>query len=106
MDVVIHKKREFYLIECKWEKKPIESKVVNELFGKLSKRTLTNGILFSMSGFTLGADKNVESLTGTKAILLFGEKDLKKLIINPSSFEDLLNEKFTALISQRKVVFD
>lgn len=106
MDVVINKKREFYLIECKWEKKPIESAVVNELFGKLGKRTLTNGILFSMSGFTSGVDKNVESLTGTKAILLFGEKDIKNLILNPSSFEGLLNEKFTALISQRKVVFD
>jgi hypothetical protein len=106
MDVVIHKEREFYLIECKWEKKPIESGVVNELFGKLSKRTLTNGILFSMSGFSSGVDKNVESLTGKKAILLFGEKDIKKLILNPSSFEDLLNEKFTVLISQRKVVFN
>lgn len=106
MDAVIHKEREFYLMECKWEKKPIESAVVNELFGKLSKRTLTNGILFSMSGFTSGVDKNVESLTGSKAILLFGEKDLKKLISNPANFEALLNEKFTALISQRKVIFD
>jgi|SRR5215213_4217090 len=106
MDVVIHKGREFYLIECKWEKNPIESKVVNELSGKLIKRTLTNGILFSMSGFSSGVGENVESLTGTKAILLFGEKDLKKLISNPSRFEDLLNEKFTALISQRKVVFE
>lgn len=106
MDVVIHKGREFYLIECKWEKEPVESAVVNELLGKLSKRTLTNGILFSMSGFSSGVDKNVESLTGTKAILLFGEEDLRKLILQPAKFEDLLNEKFRALISQRKVVYE
>lgn len=106
MDVVIHREREFYLIECKWEKRPVESAVVNELSGKLIKRTLTNGILFSMSGFSSGVSENVEFLAGTKAILLFGENDIKKMIANPVSFEDLLNEKFTALISQRKVIYN
>ena len=35
MDVMIHKGREFYLIECKWEKRPVQANVIRELYGKL-----------------------------------------------------------------------
>ena len=105
IDVVVHKSREFYLVECKWEKNPIEASVVSELIGKLSKRVLTNGILLSISGFTSGAVSNAQDSTAFKTVLLFGKKDLEGLIADPFSFEILLTEKYNSLISKRKVIY-
>lgn len=105
IDVVIHKNRESYLIECKWEKKPIQPIAINHLLSKLNKRADTKGIVISMSGFTKGAVKNVEDSATQKLVLLFGEEDVKKIVSNPDSFETLLNEKHRELVSRRKAVW-
>ncbi len=106
IDVVIHYNREFYLIECKWEKKPIEADVVDKLFGKLSRRAGTHGILMSMSGFTKGCENCVKDLTNQKLILLFGKEDIEQIVSNPKSFEELFNNKYKELVMRRNVVWE
>ena len=106
IDVAIHRIREFYyLIECKWEKKPIEADVVDKLFGKLSRRATTYGILMSMSGFTKGCVDCVKDFTSQKLILLFGKSDIEEIIAFPNSFDSLLNEKHKELVLRRNVVW-
>ena len=103
IDVVIHLDREFYLIECKWEKNPIEAETIDKLFGKLSRRAGTNGILISVSGFTKGSIECVKDFTNQKLILLFGSKDLERIIVNPNTFEEILNHKYKELVMRRNV---
>ena len=105
MDVIVFRDREYYLLECKWEKDPIEAEVVRELFGKLGNRIDVRGIIVSMSGFTKGAVKQVEDYIGQRIILLFGEADVKALLYGRASFNDLLNAKYKELVTKRKVVF-
>lgn len=106
IDVAIHRIREFYyLIECKWEKKPIEADIVDKLFGKLSRRATTYGILMSMSGFTKGCIDCVKDFTSQKLILLFGKSDIEEIIAFPNSFDSLLNEKHKELILRRNVLW-
>lgn len=103
IDVVIHLNREFYLIECKWEKNPIEADVIDKLFGKLSRRAGTHGILMSMSGFTKGCEDCVRDSTGQKLFLLFGKGDIEQIISNPNSFKELFNNKYKELVMRRNV---
>ena len=106
IDVIVHKNREFHLIECKWEKVPIEAKEINNLFGKLSKRANTNGIIVSMSGFTSGAVQAVQDSANQKLIILFGQEDFKEILYNRKSFEELLDKKYKELVMRRKAVWN
>ena len=105
MDVIIHKGREYYLIECKWEKEPIQAGVVRELYGKLSNRVGVQGILVSMSGFTQGAVKQAEDYASNRIILLFGKRDFQRLVYSEATFEDLLNKKYQELITRRRAIY-
>lgn len=105
MDVIVFREREYYLLESKWEKEPIEADVIRELFGKLGNRIDVRGIVVSMSGFTGGAVKQVEDYTAQRIILLFGTGDAKAMIYGQATFEELLNEKYKELITKRKVAF-
>lgn len=105
IDVIIYQNREFYLIECKWENEKSAPSDINHLFGKLNQRADTNGIFMSMSGFTSGAVENVENLTNQKLILLFGKEDIEKVLLDPDSFDDLLNEKYNELVMKRKAIW-
>lgn len=106
MDVIVFKEREYYLIECKWEKAPIEADVVRELFGKLSNRIGVQGIIVSMSGFTEGAIKQAIDYASQRVILFFGPDDVHSLIYVKSSFNELLNEKYQKLITKKKISFN
>ena len=106
MDVIVFREREYYLLESKWEKDPIEADVIRELFGKLGNRIDVRGIVVSMSGFTGGAVKQVEDYTGQRIILLFGASGTKAMIYGQATFNELLNEKYKELITKRKVAFD
>lgn len=77
MDVIVYKEREYYLLESKWEKDPIEAGVVRELYGKLGNRADVRGIIVSMSGFTGGAEQQVKEYVGDKVIVLFGPDDVR-----------------------------
>lgn len=105
MDVVVHKEREYYLIECKWENAPIEASVIRELHGKLSNRADVRGLVVSMSGFTKGSISQVMDYVSSRVILLFGAEDLTSMVKGDNSFEDLLNNKYRELITRKKIVF-
>lgn len=105
IDIIINKNREYYLIECKWEKEPVEPIAINHLLSKLDKRADTNGIVMSMSGFTSGAIKDAEDSLYKKLVLLFGKDDVEEITANPESFEILLNEKYRDLVTKRKATF-
>jgi hypothetical protein len=105
MDVVVFQGRDFYLIECKWEKEPIEAPVIRELFGKLENRAAVNGVLFSMSGFTSGAVKQSEDYLNKRLILLFGPIEAKAIFSYQRGFGDLLNEKYNAMVMRRSVMW-
>jgi hypothetical protein len=105
MDVVIHKNRDYFLIECKWEKDPIEAGVVRELYGKLGNRIGVQGVVISMSGFTKGAVQQAEDYAGSRVILLFGPEDIKQIIYRRASFDTFLNDKYQHLVTRRKILY-
>jgi hypothetical protein len=102
MDVVVWREREYYLLECKWEKEPVEASVIRELFGKLGNRVGVNGIVMSMSGFTKGAAEQAEGYASQRVILLFGEEGIRKMVYGREKFTDLLNIKYRQLAMKRK----
>jgi hypothetical protein len=103
MDVIVWREREYYLLECKWEKDPIEAGIVRELFGKLGNRIGVNGIVMSMSGFTKGAVKQATEYAGQRVILLFGEDGVKRMVYGVESFTDLLNTKYRQLTMREEI---
>jgi hypothetical protein len=105
MDVVIHKAREYFLIESKWEKDPIEASIVRELHGKLSNRIGVQGIMVSMSGFTSGAVDQAEDYASSRIILFFGKEDIEEIIYQHVSFDELLDKKYQQLITRRKIIY-
>lgn len=105
IDIFCHKNREYYLIECKWEKDAIEASVVRELFGKLGNRSEIRGILVSMSGFTAGAAEQVKDYANANLVFLFGHDDVNDLLLGKSLFDNLLDEKHHQLVTRRKVVY-
>lgn len=105
MDVIISREREYYLLECKWERKPIGAPIIREFYGKLSNRADVRGIVVSMSGFAKTAVKQVEDYANAKLILLFGNKDTRSMIQDFVPFERLLNQKYDELVKRRRVIF-
>ena len=106
MDVIFYKDREYFLVECKWEKYPIGAEVIRSFKGKLDNRIGTNGLIFSMSGFTRGAVKQVEDYLNQRLIILFGQKDVESIIYNDNKFEGLLNTKIHNLVTIKKVTYN
>jgi hypothetical protein len=105
MDVIVFREREYYLIECKWEKDPIEADVIRELLGKLTNRVDVRGIALSMSGFSRGTVTQVEKYASTRIILLFGPEDVRSMVHAQAKFDDLLNEKYKELVVHNKALF-
>jgi hypothetical protein len=103
-DIVVHREREYYLIECKWHNEPIGAKTVREFRDRVLASVGVKGILFSISDFTTPAIRDVESRLSDCIILLFGRKDIDALFEGITTFTALLGEKFNAAVSQRKVV--
>ena len=105
IDVIVHKRGDYYLVECKWRKGRIQSSVVRELFGKLKNRAEIRGVLVSMSGFTSGAMEQVRDFADTRLILLFGKDDFLDILRGIKSFDELLEERRHDLIIEKKAVF-
>ena len=106
MDIVLYKNREYYLVECKWEKEPIGAAVVRELYGKVRNRVGAGGILISMSGFTSGAIQQAEDYVNDRLILFFGPNDVESLVYGRNTIEPMLNHKHQQLITRRRILFD
>jgi hypothetical protein len=106
MDVIFARSREFYLVECKWEKNPIEAAVVRELLGKLANRVDVKGMIVSMSGFAAGAIEQAIEFASQRIILLLGENDVRSLVYRRVSFDKLLDLKYHALITRKKMLIE
>lgn len=105
MDVIIFRGREYYLVECKWEKNKVGARVIRELYGKLSNRADVRGVVVSMSGFTKGVTKQVQDYVANRVILLYSSGDVRSMVFERSTFDELLNAKYKALVTQRNVLF-
>jgi len=105
MDIIFSKGREYYLVECKWQKGSIEARIVRELFGKVSNRVGVHGVLFSWSGFTSGAIQQGRDYASQKIIIFFGPKDIEALIKEGKIFDDMLNSKYKAYVTRTQVEF-
>lgn len=105
MDVIINQGREYFLIECKWEKDAIESGVIRELIGKLTNRVDVKGIVISMSGFTSGAIEQIEKYVTTRMIMLFGPEDVRQMAYAETTFTMLLDHKYKELVTHNKAIF-
>lgn len=75
-DVVIFRAHEFFLVECKWENKPIDAPAIRDFFAKLEWRDGVMGIIVSMSGFTSASQMDVRDRIRRRVILLFGPEDV------------------------------
>ena len=106
MDVIANLGREYYLLECKWEKDPVGDDALQKLVGKLERRTGVHGMLVSMSGFTDPVVTNTGGSSRRYVILLFGRVDVESMIYQRAGFEDLLNAKFDELVKHRRVSFE
>jgi hypothetical protein len=105
MDVIMFKGRESYLVECKWEKHPIQPKVISGLYGKLHKRVGMQGVVVSMSGFTEGATRAVKDFTDDHLVLLFGPEDVRSMVFQSITVDELLGSKYKQLLSRGEVAF-
>lgn len=106
MDVVLSRSREFYLLECKWEKKPARARYVRELRGKLDNRADVRGILVSMSGFASTAIQQIRDYANSRVILAFGPGDIEATVTGAADFGDLLEVKYRDLVILKSVVVD
>ena len=105
IDVIVYHETNFFLIECKWEKKPIQRKVISDLQSKLNKRAGAVGCLVSMSGFTVGTISEVRELSSQYSILLFGKADVESMVYGRKSLRSLILTKLGALTTSRQVIF-
>jgi HJR/Mrr/RecB family endonuclease len=105
IDVIVNRDREYYLVECKWERHGVEAKVIRDLYSKLTDRANTQGLVASLSGFTRGAVEHVQKKASDRIILLFGPWDVCALMYGRVSFDDLLGEKYDALVKRGSVLF-
>lgn len=104
LDIVIYRGRDFFLVECKWEKEPIETKDLREFYAKLATRDGVKGMFISMSGFTGGAKEAVLAYMNNRSILLFGEGDVNSLVYENVILEDLINEKLKQLLTKKAIL--
>lgn len=105
IDLVLHRGREYFLVECKWKGRPVEAKIIREFYGKLANRVDIRGLFISMSGFTRGAVIETERYASSRIILLFGGRDMTSLFRREMAFQQLLDEKYEAMVATRIASF-
>ncbi len=104
IDLVLHREREYFLLECKWQQAPIEADSIRDFYGKIANRVDVRGIFLSMSGFSRGAVSQAEDYASSRIVLLFGAKDMSALLRREVTLESLLNVKYEAMVTTRKAV--
>ncbi len=106
MDVIFSKGREYFFVECKWLKKPIEAATVREIHGKVSNRVDVRALIASMSGFSKGAKQQAEDYANEKVILFFGPGDISSFLEESRPFEEILDEKYRMLVTRKQISYD
>jgi len=105
-DLVISKEREYYIAECKWEKKAIGCPHISRLRDKVALRPAGRGLFFSMSHFADTAIQTILNGLNNSLLLLFGPKDIETIIAEDRQFCELLNEKYDNAIKARQILID
>ena len=86
----------YFLLEAKWEAKPVRLKELDALYGKVERKLSgTLGVFISMSGYSRGA---VDSHLKSKPlkIVLFGERDMDACFETNVGFKIVLTAKLRA----------
>jgi hypothetical protein len=105
-DIVIRRDREYYLMECKWHKTPIEPISIREFRDRVSSRAQVHGIFVSISGYTGAALQDARERLSDCMILLFGRKDVEAVLSGDATFTQFLNSKIDAAVKRRKILVD
>ena len=103
IDVIISKGMEHWLLECKYQKRPVGSSEISKFLTKLRARAGVNGIFLSMSGFTKDAVSTAEREIHQKIIVLLDRKDIESIVSEPKNFDTLIRKKWHLAISKRKL---
>lgn len=103
-DLIISRELNYFVISCKWEKKPVQTGAVRDLRDRITHRPGTRGIFLSMSGFAKGAHSLAEERLESAVILLFGPKDIDQAV--DGKFDDLLKSKLRDAMTVRKMTWE
>jgi len=107
IDIIIHRGLEYFLISCKWEKKPTQSEELDIMYSRAMDRSnLKGSIIMSMTGFMDSCIKKAIGKMGNCHLVMFGPIDINKIIHNENSFSDLLQEKYKEVMLHRRILLD
>ncbi|WKX09898.1 restriction endonuclease [Streptomyces sp. NL15-2K] len=95
-----------YLIEAKWESKPVSIDVVDAVEARL-RRTSPSvvGVIVSMSGFSSTCLEEVVRKRGDRAIILMDRNDIEAAIEDPVKLRWILHTKHQRLVRMAEVWF-
>jgi len=106
IDGYIKKDNIILLVECKWQKDPIEPKDLRDFNGKLESRSSTDGIFISMSGYTKGAIDYIIKTIPLRLIIPFGHKDIEEIVMDKFTFDEKLQKKIESMKVRKKIIVD
>ncbi len=104
IDLVAESGLGFFVCECKWEKKPIQGGVVDQMVSRMGRRpAFFVGVIFSMSGFTPNAYEIATRALGNRTVLLVGEKETRGIIQGERSFEEIATEQLRQIAARGRL---
>jgi ribosomal protein S19E (S16A)/uncharacterized protein (DUF2132 family) len=107
IDIIIHRGLEYFLISCKWEKKPTQSEELDIMYSRAMDRSnLKGSIIMSMTGFMDSCIKKAIEKMGNCHLVMFGPIDIEKIIHNEKSFSNLLHDKYQEVMLHRRILLD
>ncbi len=93
----------FFILEAKWETKPLPASKIFGLQGRLQGKLIgTLGIFISMSDFSIKALPHIEK----KNVILFTQKDMDYCFDPNYSFSEILYVKLRQAAKQGIILFD
>lgn len=101
-DLIIHRGREYHLVEAKWEDSGKASpEYISRLRDKVMDRPWSRfGIFVSMTGYTEGVTDSIERRMSDCLILLFSSQDVEDAVYSRRRFTDILDERFYLAMSR------
>jgi hypothetical protein len=89
-DLIIHQGREYYIVQCKWEKDPVQRSYFGDLRDRMTSRAGVRGVFVSLSGYTEEAVKDAIDRLETAILLLYGPEDVGRIMRGGTTFTALL----------------
>lgn len=107
VDLIIHREREYYLVEAKWEKDPVEPGRIREFSARLRERPPgTRGLFISMSSYTDEAVKAAQRVLPECLLLFLSRGDIEAILEGQASFDQVLDQKFEMAIKRREIIVE